>query len=635
MKNRFISLSVRLITTLALCTIIPIMIFFVVMQNYERIKTTERYVAQSKMSMEVSISNIEYYINSSIAATKNIYSNNTVFSMLATGNPQDFLSADQPKPQQIFSYLKSIRSATPDTMQIRLLSFTLNKSFLLVTDTMQRSLLFVNPKDARLKLFNNFTDIIIEPTHPITTYGHTLSYYNNYNKPRAQVFTIWLPIYRYSYDENPLGVLNIDIPISLIQTNCQLDYNTGESIYVVDESSTIIAGSHIQDAGKRLDNMELLSFMNESGQDFKYSQKGEALYLQESFPASYLPWKLVKVAPISAVNSVFLNQLKYLLTLFSIGVFIATLLNSVAVIRITSPLRKASEYMQAVKKGQGKKNIRKLQLSDYVIYKRNDELNLLFHSLEDMIDSIEQYTIRQYQMKLLNKNMELNMLQAQINPHFVYNTLQCLATKSLVNNDVEQYDFISSFGQMMQYAIDMSRDLVPVSDELDYVNRYFSLQKMRFKSEGKLEIINNSAKWARLPKMTLQPLVENSIYHGNILSKPNGKVTITLETLSNVMHINIIDNGKSISEEECQNQKQKYEYLRRWLVDRYGENDSDAYYLNKTLTNINSTLGKERPHIGLENVYMRLVLRFGPECYMELLPNEQGGTTVCLVIPCP
>ena len=81
-----------------------------------------------------------------------------------------------------------------------------------------------------------------------------------------------------------------------------------------------------------------------------------------------------------------------------------------------------------------------LQLSDYIRYKGNDELKILFHSLEEMMDSIENHTLREYRLKLLNQSTLLKMFQAQINPHFIYNTLQCLATNALKSHDVDQYD---------------------------------------------------------------------------------------------------------------------------------------------------------------------------------------------------
>ena len=82
---------------------------------------------------------------------------------------------------------------------------------------------------------------------------------------------------------------------------------------------------------------------------------------------------------------------------------------------------------------------------------------MLFDSMQEMMDSIQHYTIRQYKMELLQQDTELKMLQAQINPHFIHNTLQCLANNALANNDLAQYDYITALGQMMRYAMEISQ----------------------------------------------------------------------------------------------------------------------------------------------------------------------------------
>lgn len=226
---------------------------------------------------------------------------------------------------------------------------------------------------------------------------------------------------------------------------------------------------------------------------------------------------MMKAAPDASIYSSTDLQLRFLTTTFLLGVLLATVLNSLTLTRLTGPLKKATRYLTKAKGKSG--DFSKFQLSDYLGYRQNDELKMLFDSMQEMMDSIQHYTIRQYKMELLQQDTELKMLQAQINPHFIHNTLQCLANNALANNDLAQYDYITALGQMMRYAMEISQTVSSLGEELDYVYRYFTLQKMRFCSSAEFKICPVYPRLFLLPKMTLQPLIENCIYHGGVMKK--------------------------------------------------------------------------------------------------------------------
>lgn len=243
MKKHFISINTRFITLLALCTIAPMLIFSFYFYSYERSRALEQYRRESEINMSVAIKNIEYYISTCVSSARTVYSNPDLHNMLLKGSPQDFVSQEFTEPGRIFSYMQGIYTVAPNARQIRLLSFRLNKSFLLITNTLQKSMISLNAAEAERPTFSEYTDVTIEPVHPMSTYGHR-TYYSSGSLDTEEVFTIWLPIYSISAEKQLLGVLSIDMPATFIYDNCCLAYKEGEFVCIVNsDGEMILSGS--------------------------------------------------------------------------------------------------------------------------------------------------------------------------------------------------------------------------------------------------------------------------------------------------------------------------------------------------------------------------------------------------------
>lgn len=628
MKKHFISINTRFITLLALCTIAPMLIFSFYFYSYERSRALEQYRRESEINMSVSIKNVEYYISTCVSSSRTVYSNPDLHNILLKGSPQDFVSQEFTEPGRIFSYMQSIYTVAPSARQIRLLSFRLNKSFLLITNTLQKSMISLNAAEAERPSFSEYTDVIIEPVHPMSTYGHR-TYYSSGSLDTEEVFTIWLPIYSISAEKQLIGVLSIDMPAAFIYDNCRLAYKEGESVCIVNSAGEIVLAEAPQ-TGDFPFSDSIIKKLLFSGHDafYTFSEAG-VLYLKSSFPATYLDWHMIKAAPDNSIYSSTDLQLRFLTTTFFLGVLLATGLNSLTLTRLTGPLKKATRYLT---KTNGKtSDFSKFQLSDYLGYRQNDELKMLFDSMQEMMDSIQHYTIRQYKMELLQQETELKMLQAQINPHFIHNTLQCLANNALANNDLAQYDYITALGQMMRYAMDISQTVSSLGEELDYVSRYFTLQKMRFCASAEFKICAVYPRLFLLPKMTLQPLIENCIYHGGIMKKPDGFIEFTTETEGDFLTLSIFDNGQPIAAERALEMQKSFSMQKDWFVERYAQLETASNYRSLALGYYAEGIPKE--HIGINNVFMRLLFHFGADCTIEILANDCGGTTVRLKLP--
>lgn len=334
------------------------------------------------------------------------------------------------------------------------------------------------------------------------------------------------------------------------------------------------------------------------------------------------------------------HQLVTLLFTFGICLLITILINGYSILHYTNPLKKATTYLNSINTQTQNLNSK---LSDYVTYRTEDEIGILFRSLEEMVDTINNFVIRQYELEIINRTTELKILEAQINPHFIYNTLQCLATKSLEHHDQEQYDYISSFGQLMQYSMNTKYTLVTIQDELSHIDRYIKLQKMRFTNHLSVFFeVADDVKGIIVPKMILQPLIENSFKHGNLFKREQGTILVQASTEGHLLHLYITDNGCAPSPEQLLR-------INKQLMDLRTE------YVHKLLTThilTSMEAGSEKPsesrpdssikratenlyaanNIGLTNVLLRLLLNFGENCFMEISANELGGTTIHLII---
>lgn len=643
MRNSFRSLSYKLSSGLAVSTIIPLLIFCIFFYSYMSNAYHQRYIEQSKSSMAVSVNNINHYVETCITSALSIYYNTTVQNILLSGDPKDFMSVESNESVKLLSYMLSVYAATPDAVQIHLAAYRLNKSFLVTTSNLQK---YVKTEYYNIVPFESTkpNNVFIDPVHTMHHYNHFVTYISkSSNSSPRFVFTINLPIYILPSSKDVIGMLSIDMPISFIENNCKITSYESEQNYVVDKNNNIVFSPDPNQIGKKIEAGSILDLFCKTitdDSDMSTQKINDLIVIGKKFDSNFLDWYLIKTVPKQVIYQDLRVQLIILLVIFGVCLISAVILNSISVLRYTTPLNKATRYMEAVKNQQYK--ILNKKITEYVSYNHIDEIGMLLKTFENMLQSINDSTINQYKLDIANKTTELKMLQAQINPHFIYNTLQFLATMSLKNNDREQYGYITSLGQMMRYSMDTGFALIRLEDEIAHVERYIQLQKLRF--NNKLEVIwdiNPDSKKITVPKMILQPLIENSIKHGNIFQLSNGRIITRSHIDENFLHIYVIDNGVPISEGKIKELNSKFNNLKikynisldynyflknTNIYDTYGESIDD--------TNIEKKQGQlySTNNIGLSNVYLRLLLYYGSQCSVDIYSNDFKGTTVHLTI---
>lgn len=216
-----------------------------------------------------------------------------------------------------------------------------------------------------------------------------------------------------------------------------------------------------------------------------------------------------------------------------------------------------------------------------------------------------------YEKEILLKQANLATLQSQINPHFLYNTLECIRGMALLEEKEEIADIVWSLSRFFRYSISGKSNIVTLQDELDNVCHYARIQNYRFRNRFAFHIEEDAALMGTmLPKLTLQPVVENAILHGLQNTLEGGAVQIRIRKIGSDVSIVISDNGCGMTPDQLA--ALSYRVL-------HGETEK----------------GDEGQHtgIGMHNVDRRLKLYFGPEYGVTIYSCEHMGTDVELRVP--
>lgn len=307
-------------------------------------------------------------------------------------------------------------------------------------------------------------------------------------------------------------------------------------------------------------------------------------------------WKLIKPIPYNNIYeaAIHTRNLSYLIGLIFlvISIILVTLISN----EITKPLKKLSHQMSRFSEGS---------FDAEATVKGRDEIAYLTRQFNQMVRRTNGLINERYKMKLVEKNAILKALEAEINPHFLYNALQAISTKALKSERYDIADMIDALALTLRYCIS-GKDIVYAREELQHIERYLVLQKARFGSRLQVSIEwGESLMELQIPKLSIQSLVENCIKHA--LEKVSNEITIVILAELDDTHaiISVQDNGPGI-DPSIMNQVLK-SFAEDW-EDQEGEN------------------------IGLKNLNTRLKLLYGEEARL-LIQSDELGTTMSMLIP--
>lgn len=256
-------------------------------------------------------------------------------------------------------------------------------------------------------------------------------------------------------------------------------------------------------------------------------------------------------------------------------------------------------------------------LDGYLILDENIDMTMLTPSMRSQMEMMDKI-IRSPQLMDLNKRQAQYLaLQNQINPHFLYNTLESIRGEALIAGLDSVADMTEALAKFFRYTITKVENLVSVEEELDNCETYFWIQKYRFGDRLQLHIEYEEEEWdeimnCRIPKLTLQPILENSIIHGTELKVGTGNLCIRFERTEKRLIIHISDDGVGMDEETLRKLNRK---------------------LGKTIETFSAQEEEKQGGIALANVDNRIRLIFGDEYGIHVYSVPGSGTDVEITIP--
>ncbi len=312
----------------------------------------------------------------------------------------------------------------------------------------------------------------------------------------------------------------------------------------------------------------------------------------------------VKIAVVSHAEDVFVNlneKRTYLYMAITGLLLLLSGLYYMLASSITKRLLRLARHMRHV----GENNfitIDQRQDQDEIGYLTNT-YNTMLLRIDDLVNKIQR-------SELLRKEAAYKVLQAQVKPHFLYNTLETIRMLAEVNDDHDVADVAFSFGQLMRYSLSNDDDEVKLSDEMDYIDHFLKIHKSRLgrRLEYRYDIAADTARIA-CPRFILQPLVENCIVHGLSTTRRFCEIRITIREDEQYVYIGISDNGTGMTEERLRTVRQ---------------------VLNRVV-DIEALSTSEGGH-GLFNVSERVKAFYGDDSRLEVASQEGQGTTFNLIL---
>lgn len=246
-----------------------------------------------------------------------------------------------------------------------------------------------------------------------------------------------------------------------------------------------------------------------------------------------------------------------------------------------------------------------------------------------MIEQIDQMLKRIIQEQQTIRRAELNTLQAQIKPHFLYNTLDSITSLAMSGMNDKVCELLEALGSYYRLSVSKGRELITLHEEVEIVRNYLTIQQVRYPGVFEVQYdIAPDCERVMIPKLVLQPLVENSLYHGIRPKGGPGTIRIQAHRSKEGVILTITDDGVGMSEEEIQQVQRKEINSTNSSNSTNLSNPSDLSNLSKITYN-----SKHNPSFGLWGTMERLRIFYEREDGLKLESEVGKGTTIMITIP--
>lgn len=392
------------------------------------------------------------------------------------------------------------------------------------------------------------------------------------------------------------GVLLVDMNFSGIEQICK-NINIGKTgyVYLIDGDGEIIYHPRQQ-----LIYSNLIEESNREAARLEDGNHTEIFGGKKRMvtvkTVGYTGWKLVGITPVADITSDYHQMSIFAVCIMFFAIFTLVLINMFVSSRIANPIKALEKSVRKLENGE---NDVEISISgSYEIQHLGKAIKSLVNQMHSLMDNI----VIEQESK---RKSELNSLQAQINPHFLYNTLDSIVW--MIEN--ENYDgaiiMVTALARLFRISLSKGKNIITVRDELEHAKNYLTIQNIRYKNKFTYEIkAEESILECGIIKLIVQPLIENAIYHGMEFMSGDGEILVKAYRQED-LYIDIIDNGLGMPQEVA----------------------------DDLLTNEGKSKGSGSG-IGLKNVNERIQLYFGTDYGLEIYSEPDEGTTIRIHMPC-
>ena len=350
---------------------------------------------------------------------------------------------------------------------------------------------------------------------------------------------------------------------------------------------------------------ENLSEIPEYGVSHVLKDKGQLVVYQT---LNQTDWKIVGVIPKASITRSVEYIKVLMIMLLALAVVISMILSEIVADSVTRPLFTLVKAMEQVCAGN---------LETSVETERGDEIGVLYDSFNHMTGEMRNLidTIYREQEKL--RREELKALQAQINPHFLYNTLDTIRSMAIIRDSEDIAQMAESLSMLFRYSISRPGEMATLKDELDNVKNYLVIQGYRFPGKFKYQqrIEDEELLQYKLPVLTIQPVIENAIHHGLETKVGGGQVSVYAYSTQERFIIRIADNGMGMTEQQMDSLRERLS-KGRFIY----EQDRDLKKRGNT-------------GIALPNVNQRIKFYYGDDYGIKVYSTAGIGTIVEIILP--
>ncbi|MFR5602278.1 MAG: cache domain-containing protein [Lachnospiraceae bacterium] len=393
------------------------------------------------------------------------------------------------------------------------------------------------------------------------------------------------------------GVLLIDVRYnSLEQLLRDVSLGNGGYIYLVNSDGEIIYHPRAQLLDSGLETEETLNMAESQDGTYQETIRGQKQIINVK-SVGYTGWKLIGVTPLEGLS---LNSVKtrlFIVFMVALFLFLLSLINAYISSRITNPIKELEKSVNDLEAGD---------LDAPIYIGGSEEIRHLGSSVQNMASQIQvlmKDIVAEHESK---RKSEFDTLQSQINPHFLYNTLDIIVWMIENEKKAEAVKVVTALARFFRISLSRGKSIITVRDELEHVRNYLMIQEMRYKNKFTYTIQAEDAVMdlASL-KLMLQPMVENAIYHGMEFMDGDGEINIFAETRDGHLFITVEDNGLGMTEEQVER-----------LFSEEGHVPS-----------------RRGSGIGVKNVNERIRLYFGEMYGLAIESEPDEGTKVIIHLP--